>query len=125
MFSEELDLCRRMANAGWLVAYVPQAQVTHFGGGSTDQAIPERHINFNTGKARYLRIHEGRHAGTLARLYLLATYAVQAASEAAKWVLGHKREMRGPRVRMYARVLASGLRERRKARISANIVECC
>ena len=59
MFSEEVDLCRRMANAGWLVAYVPQAQVTHYGGGSTDQAVPERHINFNTGKARYLRIHEG------------------------------------------------------------------
>lgn len=112
MFSEEVDLCRRMANAGWLVAYVPQAQVTHYGGGSTDQAVPERHINFNTGKARYLRIHEGRKAGTVARLYLLATYAAQAASEAAKWALGHKRHMRGRRVRTYAQVLGSGLRER-------------
>lgn len=114
MFSEEVDLCRRMAGAGWLVAYVPQAQVTHYGGGSTDQAVPERHINFNTGKVRYLRIHEGRHVGTLVRLYLLATYAAQAASEAAKWALGHKREMRGRRVRTYAQVLGSGLRERKR-----------
>ncbi|MEP6775808.1 MAG: glycosyltransferase [Chloroflexota bacterium] len=112
MFSEEVDLGRRMADAGWLVAYAPQAQVTHYGGGSTDQAVPERHINFNTSKARYLRIHEGRYEGTLARLYLLATYAAQTASEAAKWVLGHKREMRGRRVRKYAQVLGSGLRER-------------
>ena len=111
MFSEEVDLCRRVADAGWRVAYVPQAKITHYGGGSTDQAVPARHINFNTSKARYLRIHEGGEAGRLVRLYMLATYAAQAASEAAKWALGHKREMRGQRISTYIQVLGSRLRE--------------
>ncbi|HST04979.1 MAG TPA: glycosyltransferase [Chloroflexia bacterium] len=116
MFSEEVDLCRRMVGAGWQVAYVPQAQITHYGGGSTDQAVPERHINFNTGKARYLRIHEGRGIGWLVRLYLLATYAAQTMSEGAKWALGHKRDIRGQRISAYINVLGSRLRERARHR---------
>ena len=115
MFSEEMDLCRRVRDAGWRVVYLPEAEVIHFGGGSTDQAVPSRHINFNTSKARYFRLHEGRVAGRLVRWYLLGVYAAQTASEAAKWLVGHKREMRGERLRMYARVLRSGLREKRRA----------
>jgi GT2 family glycosyltransferase/glycosyltransferase involved in cell wall biosynthesis len=114
MFSEEIDLCRRVSDAGWRVAYLPEAEITHHGGGSTDQAVPSRHIDFNTSKARYLRIHEGRSAGMIARLYLLAIYGIQAASEAAKWAVGHKREVRGERVHTYARVLASGLQEQKR-----------
>jgi N-acetylglucosaminyl-diphospho-decaprenol L-rhamnosyltransferase len=110
MFSEEVDLCRRATEAGWRVAYVPQARITHYGGGSTGQAVPSRHIHFNTSKARYFRVHEGRVVGRLIRLYLLTTYVGQAISEGAKWLLGHKRAMRTERLRMYAQVLQSGLR---------------
>jgi glycosyltransferase involved in cell wall biosynthesis len=115
MFSEEVDLCRRARDAGWRVVYLPEAEITHFGGGSTDQAVPSRHINFNTSKARYFRLHEGPVAGRLVRWYLLGMYVAQMASEAAKWLLGHKRAMRAERLRMYAQVLRSGLRERRRA----------
>ncbi len=34
-FYEEIDWCRRMGNAGWLVYHVPDAEIYHFGGGST------------------------------------------------------------------------------------------
>ncbi len=112
MFSEEVDLCRRVRDAGWRVVYLPEAEITHFGGGSTDQAVPSRHIHFNTSKARYFRLHEGQVAGQLVRWYLLGVYAAQTASEAAKWLAGHKREMRAERLRMYAQVLRSGLREK-------------
>jgi N-acetylglucosaminyl-diphospho-decaprenol L-rhamnosyltransferase len=123
MFSEEVDLCRRVAQAGWSIAYLPAAEVTHFGGGSTDQAVPSRHINFNTSKARYFRIHEGRVLGRLVRLYLLGTYAAQSASEAAKWLLGHKRLLRAERLRMYRAVLRSGLRARpRRARKAPRVL---
>jgi GT2 family glycosyltransferase/glycosyltransferase involved in cell wall biosynthesis len=115
MFSEEVDLCRRVREAGWRVVYLPGAEITHFGGQSTDQAVPSRHINFNSSKARYFRLHEGRVAGRLVRWYLLGVYAAQMASEGAKWLVGHKREMRTERLRMYVEVLRSGLREKRRA----------
>ncbi|HKP51784.1 MAG TPA: glycosyltransferase [Chloroflexia bacterium] len=113
MFSEEVDLCRRVSNAGWRVVYLPEAVITHYGGQSTGQDVPSRHIRFNTSKARYFRLHEGRMAGTVVRLYLLLTYVLQSATEAVKWLLGHKRPLRSERLKMYAQVLRSRLRERR------------
>ncbi|HVG00393.1 MAG TPA: glycosyltransferase, partial [Chloroflexia bacterium] len=112
MFSEEVDLCRRVSDAGWSVVYVPHAEVTHYGGQSTGQDVPARHINFNTSKARYFRLHEGKVAGSFVRLYLLGMYAAQTVSEGAKWLLGHKRPLRAERLRMYRQVLSSRLRER-------------
>lgn len=122
MFSEEVDLCKRVKDAGWEIVYIPSAEIVHYGGQSTGQAVAARHIDFNTSKARYFRLHEGRAIGRLVRLYLLATYAVQTASEAAKWLLGHKRELRAERLRIYARVLGSGLRERRPRRTRAGVL---
>jgi N-acetylglucosaminyl-diphospho-decaprenol L-rhamnosyltransferase len=111
MFSEEVDLCRRASDAGWSVAYVPQAEITHYGGQSTGQNVPARHVNFNTSKARYFRLHEGKAVGSVVRLYLLGMYAAQTISEGAKWLLGHKRSLRARRLRMYRQVFSSRLKE--------------
>ena len=35
MYTEEVDLCYRLAQAGWGLWYVPAAVVTHFGEAST------------------------------------------------------------------------------------------
>ncbi|HEX9987444.1 MAG TPA: glycosyltransferase [Chloroflexia bacterium] len=112
MFSEEVDLCRRVSDAGWSVIYVPQAEVTHYGGQSTSQDVPSRHVNFNTSKARYFRLHEGKAVSGFVRLYLLGMYAAQMISEGAKWLLGHKRPLRAARLKIYRQVLSSRLRER-------------
>lgn len=111
MFSEEMDLCRRVSRAGWRVIYLPGAVITHYGGQSTGQDVPSRHIRFNTSKARYFRIHAGKLAGSAVRLYLLGIYVMQVASEALKWLLGHKRALRRRRLSIYSQVLRSGLRE--------------
>ena len=37
MYSEEVDLCRRIRLAGWEIYYVPRAIITHYGGQSTQQ----------------------------------------------------------------------------------------
>ena len=113
MFSEEVDLCRRVAGAGWGITYLPSAEIIHYGGQSTGQHLPSRHIDFNTSKARYFRLHEGRVAGRFVRLYLLGMYVAQSLSEGAKWLAGHKRGLRAERLRMYSQVLKSGLREHR------------
>jgi N-acetylglucosaminyl-diphospho-decaprenol L-rhamnosyltransferase len=41
MYCEDMDLCRRMADAGWSSVYVPTAVVTHSGGHAT-QRMPGR-----------------------------------------------------------------------------------
>jgi GT2 family glycosyltransferase len=105
MYSEELDYCRRARAAGWRVVYYPLAQVVHFEGKSSEQALPERHIRFQRSKIRYFRKYHGRLAASVLRLFLLANYAQQLALEAFKALLGHKREMRWARVRTYGQVL--------------------
>ena len=109
MYSEEMDWCRRIRQAGWKVVYLPEAQVIHYGGKSSDQVAAQRHIYFQTSKVRYFRKHHGALTAGVLRVALLAMYAWQLTLEAAKGALGHKRALRRERVRAYWQVLRSGL----------------
>ncbi len=109
MYSEELDWCRRIRQAGWKVVYLPAARVIHYAAKSSDQVAPQRHIYFQTSKVRYFRKHHGRLSANVLRAALLAMYLWQLGLEAAKGALGHKRELRRERVRAYWQVLRSGL----------------
>lgn len=110
MYSEELDWCHRIRDAGWRVVYLPAAQIVHHVGKSSEQAVTARHINFQRAKLRYYRKYHGNGAATLLRLFLLASYLVQIAVEGAKGLIGHKRELRRQRVASYWEVVRSGLR---------------
>jgi hypothetical protein len=110
MYSEELDYCRRIHEAGWQVVYYPQARVTHLSGKSSEQAVTQRHINFNRAKLRYFRKYHGRLAAGVLRIFLLASYGWQLSLEAIKGAVGHKRPLRWQRVKAYWMVLRSGLR---------------
>ena len=109
MYSEEMDWCRRIRQAGWKVVYLPKAQVIHYGGKSSDQIVTQRHIYFQTSKVRYFRKHHGALTAGVLRVALLAMYAWQLVLEAAKGALGHKRALRRERVRAYWQVLQSRL----------------
>ena len=110
MYSEELDWCRRIKDAGWEVVYLPAATVVHHEGKSSEQVVPARHIYFQSSKVRYFRKHHGVVQAELLRWFLLDTYLFQWAREAFKWLLGHKRPLRQGRMRAYLQVLKSGLR---------------
>ncbi|MHB1294788.1 MAG: glycosyltransferase family 2 protein [Anaerolineae bacterium] len=110
MYSEELDWCRRLADAGWRIVYLPEAMVVHLEGKSSDQVIAARHIRFQSSKVRYWRKHHGALQAEALRLFLLATYVLQLLEEGCKYLLGHKRALRGPRLVAYWAVLRSGLR---------------
>jgi hypothetical protein len=110
MYSEELDWCRRIKDAGWQILYVPAATVIHHEGKSSEQVVPARHIYFQSSKVRYFRKHHGRLAAEFLRLFLLATYVYQMGREGARWLVGHKRPLRAERLRAYRQVLRSGLR---------------
>ncbi len=110
MYSEELDWCRRIRDAGWRVVYLPAARVVHHVGKSSEQAVAARHINFERAKLRYFRKYHGRLLCAALRLFLLGNYLVQIGLEGSKALLGHKREMRRQRIAAYLAVLRSGLR---------------
>jgi GT2 family glycosyltransferase len=109
MYSEELDWCRRIKDAGWRVVYFPEARVIHYIGQSSEQAATARHINFQQAKLRYFRKYHGRFSALVLRLFLLLNYVWQIGLEGAKGALGHKRPLRWQRVRAYWQVLRSGL----------------
>jgi N-acetylglucosaminyl-diphospho-decaprenol L-rhamnosyltransferase len=110
MYSEELDWMKRIRAAGWRVVYLPEAQVIHSEGKSSEQVVPLRHIRFQSSKVRYFRKHHGLIAGGMVWAFLMATYVYQLVEEAAKWAIGHKRPLRRERIGAYWRVLRSGLR---------------
>jgi N-acetylglucosaminyl-diphospho-decaprenol L-rhamnosyltransferase len=110
MYSEELDLCRRIKAAGWRIVYVPDAQVIHHAGKSSEQAVAARHIHFNTSKVRYFRKWHGRAAAGALRGWLLSQYVWQIGLEAIKYALGRKRALRRQRMGVYWQVLRSGLK---------------
>lgn len=110
MYSEELDLCRRIKAAGWRIVFVPEAVVIHYEGKSSEQVVAARHIRFNTSKVRYWRKWFGPRWAEALRRYLLLEFHVQVALERAKWLLGHRRDLRRQRIAAYHEVIASGLR---------------
>jgi GT2 family glycosyltransferase len=110
MYSEELDWCRRIKENGWKIVNLPDAKVIHHYGKSSDQAIVQRHINFQQAKLRYFRKFHGRETAIFLRSVLLTNYAWQILVELLKGIVGHKRELRKQRMRAYWQVLRSGLR---------------
>jgi len=68
IYSEEVDLCYRIQRAGWCIYWVPQAEVVHFGGQSTQQVATEMFLNLYRSKIKYFRKH---HAWPVAQLYKL------------------------------------------------------
>jgi hypothetical protein len=109
MYSEELDLCRRLRAAGWAVRFEPAAGVLHHEGQSSGQVAPLRHRHFQRSRVRYFRRHHGRLAGAAVRWGVLAQFALELLLEAAKGALGHRRELRRARVAAYAALLRDGL----------------
>ena len=109
MYSEELDWCRRFRDEGWRVVYLPTARIIHHEGKSSEQAVPARHIHFQTSKVRYFRKHHGPAAAQILRWFLLGNYVWQLGVEGAKWLVGHKRGLRSQRIRAYTEVLRSKL----------------
>lgn len=110
MYSEEVDICRRLAQLGWQVVYEPAAAVLHHEGKSSEQVPTARFIRFNRAKVVYASKYFGRRRAELLRLHLLFLFAGQMAEEVAKLFLRHKPELRQSRISAYRTVLRNGLR---------------
>jgi N-acetylglucosaminyl-diphospho-decaprenol L-rhamnosyltransferase len=109
MYSEELDLCRRIKEAGWHIVYLPTAQIIHYEGKSSEQVVAARHIRFQTSKVRYFRKFHGLFQAEALRVFILASFAVEWLFEAGKCLLGSQRPLRRERMVAYGQLLRSGL----------------
>lgn len=110
MYSEEMDYCKRAKAAGWNVMYHGEAEITHHGGQSSAQVAAFTQIQFHTSKLRYFRKHHGNLQYLILRALLLLQFCWQLALESGKALIGHNRELRLRRVKVYWQVLRSGLK---------------
>lgn len=78
MYTEEVDLCYRLAQAGWELWYVPTAVVTHFGGASSRQVHDEMYLELYRSKVRFYRKFGGRQRANRFKLYLVIAYGLRA-----------------------------------------------
>ncbi len=105
MYFEETDWCRRVANAGWEIHYLPAAKVIHYEGQSSGQVVAARMARFQRSKIRYAEKWFGGRQAWAIRQFLRLTTAIQWTTEAAKWLLGHKRPLRRERMAAYRNLL--------------------
>ena len=109
MYSEELEWQARLGRFG-AIGYWPQAEITHYEGKSSEQALVGRHLNFQRSKILLARI---RHGWALARslaCFLQLCYWADLLAEQGKAWLGHRVDLRRERIAVY-RAVITGLKE--------------
>jgi GT2 family glycosyltransferase len=80
VYSDEVDFCKRLRDAGWATLFVPAAQAVHHEGLSTG-SVPERRIvEFSRNRDRYMRKHHSAAAALAVRALTAWTYALRAAA---------------------------------------------
>ncbi|MGE5297471.1 MAG: glycosyltransferase family 2 protein [Solirubrobacterales bacterium] len=65
LYFEEVDLCRRIKQAGGRIVFTPEAVITHLGGRSSRQVPVEKSLMAMESLLRYFRKHRGRRATAL------------------------------------------------------------
>jgi len=84
LFFEEVDLCRRIKDAGYSIYLLPEARITHHGGGSRRQ---NRALTLRTGAEsmlRYFRKHEGVVRSSLFEVAFRPLFALGVLTDAAR-----------------------------------------
>jgi N-acetylglucosaminyl-diphospho-decaprenol L-rhamnosyltransferase len=78
VYSDDVDFCKRLRDAGWTVLFAPSAQaIRHARPGGA--ALPERGIvELSRNRDRYMRKHHGPAAALAVRWLTAWTYAVRA-----------------------------------------------
>ena len=78
VYSDEVDFCKRLHDAGHAVLYVPQARCIHHDQLETARVPERRIVEFSRNRERYMRKHHGRSVAAIVRVLTAWTYAVRA-----------------------------------------------
>ena len=110
MYSEEVDLCKRLNLAGWKTLYIPDAVVIHYEGKSSSQIVATTQVHFYRSMIHYYAKYFSPPWAAMLRHFALWNMRGQLGIERIKWLLGHKRALRAGRINVYRQVLATKLR---------------
>jgi N-acetylglucosaminyl-diphospho-decaprenol L-rhamnosyltransferase len=94
MYSEEVDLCYRLRQAGWQLYWLPQAKVVHYGGQSTQQVAAEMFLQLYQAKLIYFRKNHGWPAAQAYKLILLVAALARLLLSPLAWLEGSSRRQR-------------------------------
>ena len=78
VYSDEVDFCKRLRDAGWRTLYVPTAAAVHHEQLSTGKMPERRIVELSRNRDVYMRKHHTRGAAWAVRLLTAFTYAVRA-----------------------------------------------
>jgi GT2 family glycosyltransferase len=78
VYSDEVDFCKRLHDAGFRVLYVPGAQAIHHEQLSTGSVPDRRIVELSRNRERYMRKHHSAGAALAVRYLTAWTYAVRA-----------------------------------------------
>ena len=89
MYYEEVDLCKRIKEAGFRVVYYPGAEIIHLGGKSSGQIPARKRLMMLNSLLRYLRKHtHGLRSGVLSAFFK-AGVIVQYVCESVLFSVGY------------------------------------
>jgi len=96
VYSDETDLCKRLADAGWHTLHVPAARAIHHEQLSSDRSAGSRRVvEFHRNRDLYMRKHHGAAAAALVRALTALSYLPRALAALAlpghepRWYLLH------------------------------------
>lgn len=110
MYCEEIEWCWRFRRHGWRISYLPDVEIVHHEGASTGQNVPRRQLAFDRSRIELQRRLYGGPAAAIVMAGIKLGYAIQMSVEGIKWLLGHRRDLRGQRVRFYRALVFSSMR---------------
>ncbi len=107
MYSEELEWQARLQGAwgGEAIWFLPEAQIIHHEGKSSEQAVARRHLSFSRSKLLLARMWYGWAAARLLRDFLRFGFVYELGVEGFKLLVGHNPGLRRQRISVYRRVL--------------------
>lgn len=105
MYSEESEWQERIAALGGKIVYLPEAEIRHYEGKSSEQALTARSLNFHSSRLRYAGMRHGPGWQRLVRTVLIIGLIFEAGIELLKWLLGQRRELRAQRLGVYRALL--------------------
>jgi GT2 family glycosyltransferase len=77
VYSDEVDFCKRLADAGWNVLFAPAAQAVHHERSGAGIVSDRRIVELSRNRDRYMRKHHGAAAAFAVRTLTAWAYAVR------------------------------------------------
>ncbi len=78
VYSDEVDFCRRLRDAGWTTLFVPAARAVHHEQLATGPVPERRIVELSRNRDRYMRKHHSAAAAWTVRVLTAWTYALRA-----------------------------------------------